>query len=238
MTDLFIKSYEKDTPFLCQTLWSIQKFCRGFRQLVLVLERGTNTDFLAEYKGLNIRAFFEEEIQPGYLSQQMRKLNADLYSDADEFLYLDSDTVVIRELTPDSMRIDGKPVWLLTPWTHMPEDAIKAWKPVMKEWMGLEAPAEMMRQFPFLVPRWVFSELRVWAIGRHRMTLEQYIMSRKDRAFSEFNILGFHLWTFHREKIRWWDTTKEPTFPQFVRQFYSYSGVTPEVRAIIEQILA
>lgn len=234
-TDIFVKSYEKDADWLELCMRGIAKFASGFRRVVLVVPPDMELPFPAPDPN-TVTVIRAPELQPGYLGQQVRKHHADLYTDADYILHLDSDNILTQPITPESMMRDGKPVWLMTPWANVAPDAEKAWKPILRAFFGMDSPNEWMRQHPFLIPRWLYSELRVWCIGRHLMALEDYVMSRPHHGWSEFNAFGFHLYIHHRDKIHWIDTTKE-SFPQYVRQFYSYGGITSVIRSEIEGIL-
>lgn len=231
--DIVIKSYPADYEWLALCLRSIEKFCTGFRQIILIAP-----DNSSPWPTWPFNLVVEPELEPGYLGQQARKLYADTHTDADYLLFIDSDNIVARPFSPHDFMQGDKVKWLMTPWNEMPQDAINAWFPVMHNFAGVAPDYEFMRQFPFLVPRWLFPELRGFCVGKHGQTLHHYIMSQANRAFSEFNVMGHYLWNHHRDEVQWIDTTKDEFTQGYVRQFYSYGGITPEIRAEIERLLA
>ena len=213
-TDIFIKTCAHDSAYHEYCLASIDKYCTGFRKTVVV----------------------EGEHPRGYLHQQVVKLHADQHTDADFILVTDSDTLFTEPVTPESFMRDGKPIWYCTPWNDdmMANPGTRAWFDVMSEFFGKTPTHELMRRQPFMFPREVLSGLRELCIHRHGTTIEDYIMQRK--AFSEWNVLGFYCWLYHREKFYWMDTTIECP-PAKVRQFWSHDPLEKNIDEI-RRILA
>lgn len=234
MTDLFLKTYPGDSEWLPYLFRSIDKYCEGFRYLVVVCPKSME---LPKCKLPVVRHDREESVRP-YLTQQAHKLYADIYSSADHILHVDSDCVFIRPVCPESFCDNGVPIWLMTPWKEIDQGCIAAWFPVMLKFFGGDAPPyEMMRRHPQIIPRWLYPELRGYCLGMHGVSLWDYIDKQEGRAFSEFNIAGRFAQKFHEGRFAFRDTTKDSFPPDYVRQFWSYSGVE-EVRPIIESILA
>lgn len=234
MTDLFLKTWRGDAPWLPYLFRSIDKFCHGFRRLVVIAE---SDDYLPR---LGLPMVFQQmdESGNGYLRQQAVKLYADRFTDAEHILHVDSDCVFVRSVAPHDFMQDSKPIWLITPWSELPPAAVSAWKPVMRKFSGVEPTHEKMRRHPQMFPRWLYAELRGFCIGKHGQTLWNYIMEQQGRAFSEFNVAGHFAYLHHREDFTFLDTTKDTFPPDYVKQFYSWDGVNDEVRAEIERLLA
>lgn len=230
-TDIFIKSYHKDFPWLSNCLRSIQRFGTGFRDIVIVIPDTDNLDHLTIEKVVKVKEYGE-----GYMFQQSVKLHADLYTDADMIVQLDSDCVFTRPVSPESFMTEGKVDWLYTPWGNVGEDAKRAWGEVMRKCIGEDPPAEFMRRSSQMIPRWALQEFRGFIAERHGVGTEHYIMSQPGRHFSEFNCIGFYLWLHHHEKVNWINT-EEGLPPNLVRQFWSWGGLTKDVNREIQQIL-
>ena len=214
-TDIFIKTCAHDVPYHRYCIQSIDKFCTGFRDTVVM----------------------DGEHPRGYLWQQVCKMHADQHTNADMILITDSDTLFNQPVTPESFMRDGKPIWLHTPWTPemLSHAGTAAWKKVMTEFFGVEPAAEFMRRQPFVFPARVLSSLREFCIHKHGVTLADYIMSRK--AFSEYNVLGFHCWLHHHDLFHWIDTSVDELPPLRVRQFWSNDPVEknlPEIQSILQ----
>lgn len=201
--DIFIKTCEHDAGYHAHCLASVRKYCSGFGEVVVV----------------------EGEHPRGYLHQQVVKLHADKHTDAEFILVTDSDTLFTEPVTPDSFMVEGKPVWIHTPFTAamLEHPGTRAWFHVMKEFFGVEPKSEFMRRQPFMFPRRVLEGLRQLCRNRHGVSIEDYIMGRK--SFSEWNVLGMYCWAFHRDAFHWVDTSKDELPELLVRQFWSHDPV-------------
>lgn len=213
--DIFIKTCFHDAAYHVYCLESIGRFCTGFRDTVVV----------------------GGEHPRGYLYQQVIKMHADTYTDADYILVTDSDTLFTEPVSPESFMVDGKPIWLYTPWTPemLAHSGTKAWHDCMQEFFGVTPHAELMRRQPFMFPRHVLQSLREFCYHRHGVSIEDYVMSRG--SFSEWNVLGFHCWLHHRDDFHWIDTSVDPLPPLRVHQFWSQTPIEQNLHAI-QQILA
>lgn len=211
-TDIFIKTCKHDQEYHQYCLASIEKFCTGFRNVVVI----------------------EGEHPRGYLHQQVAKLRADEHTDADFILITDSDTLFTRPVTPETYLREGKIEWIHTPFTEELRAAVP-WFEVMAEFArGVEPPSELMRRQPFMLPAWLLKDIRQWCEFSHGMMIEEYVMARK--SFSEFNVLGHHAWRFHYDKFHWIDTSKDELPELTVRQFWSHSPISEnivEIRRIL-----
>lgn len=212
--DIFIRTYSGDDDYHPHCLASIEKFCTGFRDVVVV----------------------KKEHPQGYLDQQVAKLHADLHTDADFILVTDSDTLFTRPTTPETFMVDGKPIWIKTPAEELKGlPGPEAWFTVMREFFGFNPEYEFMRRQPFVFPRRVLLALREWCELRHGMTMENYIMSRK--AFSEWNVLGMFCHEFFHRDFRWVDTSKDELPELAVKQFWSHTPIGENLEEI-QRILA
>jgi hypothetical protein len=232
-----------DYPWLQYCLRSIHQYATGFRKIWIVSPEhpaGLGRDAVcvsiptgtipAEWKVMN------EESSDGYLSQQIHKLYADTITnyEADYILFGDSDTLFTRRVTPQDFFAENKPIWYCTPY----EMTDTPWKSITEKFMGREVKYEFMRRHPFMVPKWLLSGLREFCWATHQLILSDYIKKQPHREFSEFNALGAYAWEFHRDKFQWINTVKAEIDPPFVRQFFSWGGLTEEVKAEIQTILS
>jgi hypothetical protein len=217
ITDIVIKTCLHDQEYHKYCLASIDKFCTGFRNLVVVDDGD------------------KEPYRP-YLHQQVIKVEADLITDADFIMTLDSDCLFTRPVNPQTFMVDGKPIWLHTPWTPemLAHPGTATWKRVMTEFFGVEPPSEMMRRHPFMFPRTVLQTLREYCFQKHRKSLAEYIMG--SAAFSEFNVIGFHCWLHHRDLFHWIDTSVDPLPELAVNQMWSHTPVAQNLE-LIQSIL-
>ena len=206
-TDIFIKTCQHDAEYHKYCLKSIDRFCTGFRNTVVV----------------------DSEHPKGYLQQQVEKLHSDIHCPgADYILVTDSDTLFTEPVTPESFMRNGKPMWFMTP-AHLVSPDARTWFPAMKKFHGVEPTHEFMRRQPFMFPARILKDLRSYCVAKHGRTLEQYIM--ESGRFSEWNVLGMFAWIYHQEHFSWIDTSKELP-PALVRQFWSHDPIEKNLEEI------
>lgn len=232
-TDIIIRSYSSDFEWLKYCLRSIQRFATGFRRTVVIVPQGQ-----VPPTGTAESVFYIQETMPGYMAQQNDKLHADAFSDAEFLLFMDSDTIFTRPITPADAVSDCRyTVWLYTPYSSLPNDDAQMWKCVTEKALKQPVDYEFMRRHPLCAPRWALEEFRRWMLREHGMPLERYIAQQPNREFSEWNALGAWLWLHHRDKILWQNTDEELGAP-FVHQSWSYGGFNPDIVNNLEAALA
>lgn len=220
--DIYIKTFRRDFPWLEWCLKSIEKYAKGFRKVIV--QSPIKPDIEGDYEWVQ-----SEDQEPTYLDQQSKKLNADFITDSDFILYMDSDCVFTREVTPEEFLVDGKPTWLVTPFSEARDDQ-SVWIPCMEEFTGKKPTHECMRRHPFFVPRWALAEVRKFCEYKHSKTLNDYIISRSvpgnplALTFSEWNCLGWFLYSFHNDKIHWIDESKDHVPEACCWQGFTHAG--------------
>jgi len=212
VVDIFIRTYSRDAEYHRYCMQSIAKFCKGFRQTVVVHRDDANQKI-------------------GYLAQQVTKLTAYKHTDADIVLITDSDTLVHEPVTPESFMREGKPIWMVTPWNDelRAHEGLMTWYRVMQEFFGEDPPYEMMRRHPFMIPVKVLEGLRDFCWQRHGRTIEEYPFDKG--AFSEFNVIGMYAWLHHRDDFYWMNSEEECPPPKLT-QFWSWDPVEKNLPAI------
>jgi hypothetical protein len=240
-TALLIKSYPPDFGFLAYALKSIAKFVTGISEVVIAVQ----DEDVPELKAMGLSRE-RIEIVPrytsdGYLDQEIHKLVAYRYTDAHQILYFDSDCIAIRRFSPEDLMIGGKPRCLMTPYSKLvnPDGSpATPWQPITEKALGIPVVFEYMRSHPMLVNRRALIDLGSFCIIHHGMDTESYIVKQPSRAFSEWNFL--HGWAHHYspDYFSFWDTEVRGVPEPFVKQHWSYGGITPEMRAEMERLLA
>jgi FkbM family methyltransferase len=232
--DIFIRTYKGDYAWLNYCLQSIQKFCTGFRKVWVVSPDQMNVNMIpdwVEWKVMN------DETEDGYLAQQITKLYADVITDyqSDYILHVDSDVIFTRECMPQDFfaLTDLKLIWYYTRYSEIETP----WQPITSKFMGETVPYEFMRRFPIMVPRWLYPRLREFCHKLHGMIISDYIRTQPPRAFSEFNALGAYAYKNHRDMLHFVNTLETEMPTPVARQFFSWGGITSDVKAEIETIL-
>lgn len=239
-TDVFLRSYAGDIAWVPYALRSIHKFVSGIRNVIICVPAD-------EYDRFNSLKLTKEILRSsrfpnsdGYMDQMRDKLMAFLLTDADTILFWDSDVVAIRSFSPVDLLIDGKPRWLVTPYAKLVNaDGSPAvpWRPITEKAIGRPVEFETMRAHPLMATRESLLEFRDFMEKLHGVSLQQYIAAQPSREFSEWNALGAWAFYYAPHHFAFWHTDVSVPEP-FVRQFWSWGGITPEIRAEMERILA
>ncbi len=239
-TDLFLRSYAGDLPWVPWALRSIHKFVTGIRDIVICVPA---RDY-AQFKALN----FTRELlisshcddRDGYMDQMRDKLLSYLYTDADTILFFDSDVIAIRPFSPADLTIDGKPRWLITPYAKLvkPDGTPDApWQPITAKAIGRSVDFEAMRSHPLMATSEALVHFRMFMEKQHGMSLGEYIARQPSREFSEWNAIGAWAYYYAPGLFSFWNTEEKGVPVPFVKQYWSWGGITPEIRAQMEEIL-
>jgi hypothetical protein len=154
-----------------------------------------------------------------YLGQQVTKLYADRYSDADYICHVDSDCVFQRPTTPADLTVKGLPYVLMAPYARL--DSHVPWRRLTEQFLGTPVAFEFMRRPPYTFPRWLYPQLRQWCQQQHATPLDRYVMGRPPRGFSEFNALSALAHSQHRDAFTWIDVTAQEPPPAPCRVYWS-----------------
>lgn len=233
-TDIVIRTYSKDLEWLKYALQSIHKFCSGFRDIIIVIPE-SQKHLLDEFNLTHEKVFTCPDYKDDYLGQQITKIYADQYSDAEYIMYGDSDTLITNPIKPEFLFRENKPIILKTNYEKL-GNAVP-WKVVTEKALGFGVEFEFMRRHPFLYHSSTLKAFREYMKELHGKEINEFINEQPNRAFSEFNAVGAFANKFEHDKYYFQDTETEPLPPLYVRQFFSWGGLTDEVMKEIVEIL-
>jgi hypothetical protein len=226
VTDILIRTYPGDFCWLWHCLDQIRRHARGFRRVHIVVPEGDSGP---------LRHLTEEIIHEcpryhdDYIGQQITKMLADTFTDADLIMHMDSDVMLTRETSPEDFLEDGRVVLFHEPY----EKTGSPWQPVVAEILGWTPEHEFMRRHPFMYPSWLYGETRRLIEQIHGTPFDEYVISRPHRSFSEFNVLGAVAWKYFHDRFVW-------SLPEqgqvHARQFWSWGGIDA-ARAELEETL-
>lgn len=229
VADLFLRTYPGDYAWLPFLFRSLARHARGWRRLVVVTPTGNLYPLVGVDPRLPIVYCNCSHYTDDYVGQQITKLRAEEYTDADEICYLDSDLVLLKALTPDTLRApSGKLILETREWSESGQ-ALAAWFNVTKTLLGeVEPPFETMARHPFQYPTAFVT--RVWDSVRR-------VMLFPNQKISEFNLLGNYAYLYEPDLFEFrnvgaiGDSIASPREGDIVRQFWSRGGITAEVAA-------
>ena len=126
--DLFLKTYKDDFKKTILLITSLNKYAVGFNDLIIVTDSDDNNDYNS-IDNLNLNIVIHKEKVPeieyndhlkrgiGYIWQQIVKLYAFNYSDADAYIMLDSDYIFTEHFSINSYKNNiGKFTWHYRDW--------------------------------------------------------------------------------------------------------------------------
>ncbi len=209
--DVVIRSYFRDFPWLQLALASIHAFLRGYRQVLLILPE-SSTDRWKESlipNGLPLRLVTCEDYIDDYLGQQVSKLYADEFTDADYLVHLDSDCVFVRPTVvwQDLFR-EEKPIHIYRNRSVRP--TIDGWRNSIPNVLGINTKREFMVTLPTIYPRDIYGELRQFVLLHHGIKFSDLVLSQRPDQFSEFSVLGAYAFQYMKCYFSWVDADTEP----------------------------
>lgn len=237
-TDIFIRSYRGDAEWFKYSIQSIQKYVTGYRKIILCVPAQDGTIFdeiIRPYK--NIELVFSAAYSDDYLGQQISKLSAHKYSDADCYLYLDSDCIIGRKISVNDFIVEGRPILWKTAYASFHREGAFSWQAITAKAIGKTPNFEYMRRFPFVFLRSTLIEFADYIKRTHGIHVDRYIQKQPYRQFSEFNAIGFYADLFDNRRYDVRDTEAGPMPDSPILQFWSWGGILPEIKAKIEEAL-
>lgn len=227
---IFIRSYSKDFDFLKYCIRSIELYCSGFLEVVIVVPASDISELRSIVSGKNIKTFGTTPRAEGYLDQQITKLEAYKYCQGEYILYVDSDVVFHTPTTPENFFDGASPIVLKTKYSSLDDNA-RVWQGITARAIGFEPQWEYMRRLPL-----IFSAKTLKNIAKDYPNLIGYVEAARNREFSEFNFIGAYAEACEGDGYAFIDT--EEFLPSAVtEQFWSWGGLTKDVISRIEKHL-
>jgi hypothetical protein len=231
MIDIFIRTYSKDYFLLRYSLLSIIKFIKGYRYIHICSREKDYNELLKliESEPLiknnqQIRTHkshdFADDID--YCGQQIIKLSADLFSDADYICFTDSDTIYYGDINLEKEFIDnyGKTNLFVDIWDNVGD--ANCWRKCLHQ-LNLLSDYEFMRRLPIVVPSYILKEIRTFIEkNKKKDFISACLDIFKTCGISEFNIMGSYMYKFYNENCNIKSITMEPSLP--ILQLWSHSN--------------
>ena len=208
--DVVIRSYFRDFHWLQLALASIHAFLRGYRQVLLIIPESSADRWKESLipNGLPLRLVTCEDYIDDYLGQQVSKLYADEFTDADYLVHLDSDCVFVRPTVvwQDLFR-EEKPIHIYRNRSIRP--TIDGWRNSIPIVLGINTNREFMVTLPAVYPRKIYVELRQFVMIRHGLKLSSLVLAQRPDQFSEFSVLGAYAFEYMQYYFTWIEAETE-----------------------------
>jgi hypothetical protein len=222
--DIFIRTYKRDFPLVKCTVYSILKYVTSFRSIIITVR---NKEYIHLINTFKIEPFFitnQDKIKiisvpdfndnMDYFGQQITKLHADIYTNAEYIMFLDSDCVFNDnfDIKKEMFDQDEKVILLVEKWENLPK-MYDVWKTFLQV-CDFKTEFEFMRRVPLLYPSKIFKNLRDYFAAKYKIKFTDFclqIYNSTDtylphKYFSEFNLLGAYSYIY------------EPNYFNFINQ--------------------
>lgn len=203
---IFTVAYDQDLEFLKLNLRSINKFCNGFHEHVIVID-DHNQDCIKtqEYlESINQKYYIDREakrVKKGYIRQQYMKLMSDQYvsPDTDYICHVDCDNLYFEPHHVDIYFKDNLPIMGKQSWVDMSNRIFKPWTDKTLEF---ESDFNFMRRMPLVYPTSLTREVCSYIVSL-KGDLIDYLNTLK--TISEYNLLGAYAYRYKRDEFYWID---------------------------------
>lgn len=238
---LFVKTCARDAERLKFLFASIDKFCEGFSQLVIVSDAG----FVPADLPTSLPVALAYEVVPaldwapahraGYWHQQGVKMTWFRYTNCDAVVVLDSDVVVTAPMTPATFIEDGAPVMGRARW----EDLVgpnAMWKLSADYAVGAPASHAYMLRPGTILTRKASSAFSAYCETHFGVdAMDMFLVDPQGIKMSEFEMFGAYLGQVEDHGYR---LTELAGAPQPIKKFQSVLELTAKQRAEIDAIIA
>jgi hypothetical protein len=209
-TGIFIKTWTGDIDWLPYCLESIQKYGSDISEVVIASDASCLIEVQRISQGARVVSVPDWE--EGYIQQQWVKLN-----------------VFHTPFSPESYMRDGKPILMKTKYGNL--GGAEIWKGITEDFVGFEVQYEYMRRLP-----WMYLSSSLSNFKLKYPHIESHLKGLTTRRFSEFNVLGAYIDKYESDKYFVTDTEEWMT-ESVARQFWSWGGITSEVKTDIDSYL-
>lgn len=248
-TEVLIVSYKKDYDWLKYSLKSYVKQVTGFHGITVVVPSDQENDFRPLCEAYDARLkVFDEAPGKGRTHQQIIKCQADQYvlPDTEFVFHMDSDCIWNTHASPADYFEDGKPIYIKKRYSNLYDKETKVnsdcvqWKEVAERALGFPVEWYTMCCHPTVFPKWFYQEFRNWVECQHSKPFVDWVLSTHKPfpdGFTEFPTMGAFAHEFFNNAFSWVDGDEHPERKEFMKQHWSYGGITPEIKTQIDQWL-
>jgi len=206
-TSIITITYDKELEYLKYNLKSIQKFCHGYHENIVVIDDHENdcVETQKYLESIGQKYFINREakkIKEGYIRQQYIKLFSEQYasSDADYICHVDSDSIFTDHHDPSVYFNGNKPILGIRKWSQMPNTTFQR---CTDQTLEYESDYNFMRRMPLVYHADLFPKLREYILNLKGDIID-YLNSVE--TISEYNLLGAYAFKFMPESFHWIDT--------------------------------
>jgi len=253
-TEILIVTHAKDLPWLEFCLRSIAKFCTGFQGVTVAHPKHEAHLFTPLLGRFVVRLHGYDEVPGKGMLQHMVKLaEAELIvpPETKYVLTCDADCIFKMPTRPGHYFAGGKPYYIFRTWEslmwddpHNPGQKCVSdcaqWKPATDRQVGWDTKIYGMCMNTVVFPIDFFPAYRAHVAAVHRRPFEEFMLDGRNefpQSNMDFTAMGAYAHRFMHNRFTWFDV-EHPPYPADRKQaFWSHGGITPTVRAEIEEML-
>jgi hypothetical protein len=218
--DILIRSYYRDRAWLVLAVSSIGVFVRGYRRVIVVVPDASlaRVDWRREpaLRDVDLRAC--RDFPDDYVGQQITKLHADTYTDAEVILHLDSDNVFVSPCDLSAALFEqGK---LRITFAAAGRPAADGWRRCASDFLRQDVPFDLTGPPPVAFRRSTYGALRRFCREAHGLPLHEYASRLRGDRLCEFAMLRGYALLHEPEEYRWADASIHDALPE-CRRFWS-----------------
>ena len=254
ITQIFVRSYQKDFPWLHYALRSIAKYCTGFAGVTVVVPAHDASVALEQFKSykdvtFNFYACPDKPMLRGEI--HLCRCDEIVPSDTTHVLLTDSDCIFTCPTCPEDYTIGGKPIMVGERFDSMPPNSgCFHWRDATVKALGFMPEYEFMCRHPAFYPVGVFSGFRKAVELYTNRDFDEYVMSGRNdwpQEFAELTSLGAYVEMNYPTQIELIDKNESPKFltadsgnpvlMDHLKPFWSHAGVKDHI-AELERIVS
>jgi hypothetical protein len=165
-----------------------------------------------------------------YFGQQITKLYADVYTNSEYIMFLDSDCVFYDnfDIQKEMFDQDEKVILLIDKWENLPK-MYDVWKTFLQV-CDFKTEFEFMRRVPLIYPSKIFKNLRDYISAKYKIKFTEACLQIYNstniylphKYFSEFNLLGAYSYIYEPTCFNFMKQNEAPPIPIKQVQHYDF----------------
>lgn len=155
-----IVSHRKDLTWLYLSLRLLLKYWQTPGNIVVRLEEDCREDIRAWALGPRVIYRYVKPWPDGYTFQMYQKMISDDYSPAEILVLCDSDLMLIKPASLETLMHDGRPIVEFSEWNVSDPVSERMWRAPTSRVMGMDLDRDYMVQAPFIFWRDTFGATR------------------------------------------------------------------------------
>lgn len=223
-TSILIVTHAKDFRYLVYCLRSINKFARGFHEVVILFPDKDWAEFTSkigpEIMGQDVVSYRpvsgQEWDGKGMLWHEWQVTNADFYCNHSDYVaHFDSDCIFTGPVSPDTFFKDGKPILRYENFDSIGRrhPGVMKWKEAAESCLPFPVPWECMRGHPEVYHIGLYQRARELMEMKLGEPPEKWVKRQRNtfpQSFAEYPTLGAVAMQTFRDMYYLLDQAREP----------------------------